>query len=61
MIIYSLSVNNIIVKTFAHKKEVFNYIKRYDDKTKIKILREEYCDDEHYERHGYKDIIYSIN
>ena len=62
MIIYTVKVNNIIVKTFAHKKDVFNYIKQYDDKTKITIWKEEYYDDENcYETHGYKDIIYSIN
>ena len=62
MIIYTVEVNDIIVKIFAHKKDAFSYIKQYDDKIKIIILREEFCDDENcYETHGHKDIIYSIN
>lgn len=62
MIIYTVYVNDIIVKTFAHKKDAFNYIKQFDDKIKIIIWREEYSDDEYfYETHGYKDMIYSIN
>ena len=61
MIIYTIVINNINIKTVGHKKDAFNFIKNFSEKDKIIIWREEFQDDYSYEMHGYKEIIYSIN
>ena len=62
MIIYTVYINNINIKSFGHKKDAFNFITQYDNQIdKIIIWKEEFQDDYSYEMHGYKEIIYSIN
>ena len=61
MIIYTIVINNINIKSFGFEKDAFDFIKIIPEKDKIIIWKEEFQDDYSFEMHGYKEIIYLKN